>query len=104
MIMELKRRLKKIANFCFLFILAGCSYYSMAGSIPANINNVNIPLFQNDTAEFEIAENWLDQQGCTDLLPRLRNLGFVITKQSTGKVIESDSVHCGVCDAYATKK
>tara|TARA_B100000902_G_scaffold11363_3_gene13870 strand:+ start:3403 stop:3978 length:576 start_codon:yes stop_codon:yes gene_type:complete len=57
MIMELKRRLKKIANFCFLFILAGCSYYSMAGSIPANINNVNIPLFQNDTAEFEIAEN-----------------------------------------------
>ena len=22
-----------------------------------NINNVNIPLFQNDTAEFEIAEN-----------------------------------------------
>jgi hypothetical protein len=55
--MELRRRLKKIANFCFLFILAGCSYYSMAGSIPANINNVNIPLFQNDTAEFEIAEN-----------------------------------------------
>ena len=29
----------------------------MAGSIPANINNVYIPLIQNDTAEFEIAEN-----------------------------------------------
>ena len=55
--MVLKRRLKKITNFYCLFILAGCSFYSMAGSIPANINNVNIPLFQNDTAEFELTEN-----------------------------------------------
>ena len=29
----------------------------MAGSIPANINNVYIPLIENDTAEFEISEN-----------------------------------------------
>ena len=55
--MALKKRLKKIASFCFLLILVGCSYYSMAGSIPPNINNINIPLFQNDTAEFELAEN-----------------------------------------------
>ncbi len=65
----------------------------MSPVIAANINQI----------KFEIAENWLDQQGCTDLLPRLRNLGFVIT-ESTGKVIESSSVHCGVCDAFATKK
>ena len=55
--MVLKKRLKKITNFCCVILLTGCSYYSMAGSIPANINNVNIPLFQNDTAEFELAEN-----------------------------------------------
>ena len=57
MIMELKRKLKKIVNFISIFIIVGCSYYSMAGSIPANINNVYIPLIKNDTAEFEISEN-----------------------------------------------
>tara|TARA_Y100000768_G_scaffold221363_1_gene166866 strand:- start:500 stop:1075 length:576 start_codon:yes stop_codon:yes gene_type:complete len=57
MIMELKRKLKKITSILLIFCLIGCSYYSMAGSIPANINNVYIPLIQNDTAEFEIAEN-----------------------------------------------
>ena len=37
--MELKRKLKKIVNFISIFLIVGCSYYSMAGSIPANINN-----------------------------------------------------------------
>ena len=55
--MELKRKLKKIVNIVSIFLIVGCSYYSMAGSIPANIKNVNIPLIENDTAEFEISEN-----------------------------------------------
>jgi len=53
--------------------------------------------------KFELAEKWLQQQGCTDFLPRLRNLGFAITEEKGG-VIASDSVNCGVCDAYATKE
>ena len=57
MIMVLKRKLKKIVNSISILLIVGCSYYSMAGSIPANINNVFIPLIENDTAEFEIAEN-----------------------------------------------
>ena len=57
MIMALKRKLKKIVNSISIFLIVGCSYYSMAGSIPANINNVYIPLIENDTAEFEISEN-----------------------------------------------
>ncbi len=57
MIMALNRKLKKIVNSLSIFMLVGCSYYSMAGSIPANINNVYIPLIENDTAEFEISEN-----------------------------------------------
>jgi hypothetical protein len=57
MIMALKRKLKKIVNSLSIFMLVGCSYYYMAGSIPANINNVYIPLIENDTAEFEISEN-----------------------------------------------
>ena len=57
MIMVLKRKLTKIVNSISIFLIVGCSYYSMAGSIPANINNVYIPLIENDTAEFEISEN-----------------------------------------------
>ena len=57
MIMVLKRKLKKIVNSISIFLIVGCSYYSMAGSIPANINNVYIPLIENDTAEFDISEN-----------------------------------------------
>ena len=57
MTMELKRRLKKIINIASILLIVGCSYYSMAGSIPTNIKNVNIPLIENDTAEFEISEN-----------------------------------------------
>ena len=57
MTMALKKKLKKIVNFVSIFLIVGCSYYSMAGSIPANIKNVNIPLIENDTAEFEISEN-----------------------------------------------
>ncbi len=67
----------------------------MSPVIAANINQI----------KFEIAQKWLVQQGCTNLLPRLRNLGFVITG-TTGKVIDSNSLNslnCGVCDAYATK-
>lgn len=52
--------------------------------------------------KFELAENWLRQQGCMDLLPRLRNFGYVINNEK-GDVIVADSVNCGVCDAYATK-
>ena len=57
MIMALKRKLKKIVNSISIFLIVGCGYYSMAGSIPATINNVYIPLIENDTAEFEISEN-----------------------------------------------
>ena len=54
--MELKRRLIKITNLYFIFVLFGCAYYSMAGSIPPNIRNVSVPLFVNQTPEFELSE------------------------------------------------
>ncbi len=56
MIMELKRRLIKITNLYCIFVLFGCAYYSMAGSIPPNIRNVSVPLFVNQTSEFELSE------------------------------------------------
>ena len=56
MTMELKKRLKKLTSILSLLFVVGCSYYSMAGSLPPNINNVNIPLFITETSEFEISE------------------------------------------------
>jgi len=56
MTMELKKRLTKIISLNLIFLLFGCAYYSMAGSIPANIKNVSIPLFNNETVEFELSE------------------------------------------------
>eukprot|EP00581_Thalassiosira_minuscula_P002454 CAMPEP_0183739286 /NCGR_PEP_ID=MMETSP0737-20130205/56665_1 /TAXON_ID=385413 /ORGANISM="Thalassiosira miniscula, Strain CCMP1093" /LENGTH=241 /DNA_ID=CAMNT_0025974043 /DNA_START=340 /DNA_END=1065 /DNA_ORIENTATION=+ len=65
----------------------------MSPEIAANIYQI----------KFEIDQNMLNQQGCKNLLPRLRNFGFVITGL-TGGVIDANSVKCIVCDAYATKK
>ncbi|MEE9190253.1 MAG: LPS assembly lipoprotein LptE [Candidatus Neomarinimicrobiota bacterium] len=42
------------------FISAGCAFYSMAGSIPSHINSIAIPLLDNQTSEFGIAENITD--------------------------------------------
>ena len=56
MTMELKKRLTKIINLNLIFLLFGCAYYSMAGSIPPNIKNVSVPLFINETVEFELSE------------------------------------------------
>ena len=54
--MVLRKKLKKHISIFSLTILFGCSYYSMAGSLPPDIDNVNIPLFTNETSEFEISE------------------------------------------------
>lgn len=37
-------------------ILNGCMFYSMAGSIPPHIRSISIPLVDNQTAEFGMAE------------------------------------------------
>lgn len=41
-------------------IMAGCTYYSMAGSIPPHIKSIAIPLVNNQTAEFGVAEEITD--------------------------------------------
>ena len=65
----------------------------MSDEIAANINQI----------KFEVAMHWLKDHHCMDLMPRLRKLGFAIT-DTKGEIIASDSVDCGVCDAYATKE
>ena len=39
----------------FLFV-AGCSYYSVSGALPAHIKTAAVPLFENETVEVGIVE------------------------------------------------
>ena len=41
-------------------LLTSCGFYSMAGSIPPHIKTVAIPLMDNETAEFGLAEALTD--------------------------------------------
>jgi len=43
----------------FLFSTS-CTFYSMAGSIPTHIKSIHIPLFENQTSEFGLAEKITD--------------------------------------------
>jgi FkbM family methyltransferase len=69
-------------------ILDGMSY-----EIVANVHQI----------KFELDMHMMKDHHCMDLLPRLRKLGFSITDVK-GEIIASDSVNCGLCDAYATKE
>ena len=45
-----------VAVFSIMFA-AGCSYYSMSGSLPGHIKTCAVPLFDNETVEVDIVEN-----------------------------------------------
>ena len=48
------RYLLYFSQVCFF---SSCMYYSLAGSIPAHINSVAIPIVENQTAEFGMSES-----------------------------------------------
>jgi hypothetical protein len=49
-------------SWIILFLLHSCCwYYSLRGTLPPHINNVNIPLFEDRTAEFNIQQIVTDQ-------------------------------------------
>jgi len=47
-----------LCAFALLFL--GCGIYSFSGSLPPHLNTVAVPLFDNKTAEFGIAEEITD--------------------------------------------
>ena len=56
-------KMKKIIKsyiFISAIFLQSCGFYSMAGSIPPHIKNIAIPLVENQTAEFAMAETVTD--------------------------------------------
>ena len=52
--------LRKILIAIFAGSLISCGFYSLAGSIPPHINSIAIPLVENQTAEFGMAESVTD--------------------------------------------
>jgi|TARA_B100000446_G_scaffold79785_1_gene75515 hypothetical protein len=52
--------MKNIFLLLSLFFLLSCGFYSMAGSIPPHIKSIAIPLMENETAEFGLAEDITD--------------------------------------------
>ena len=56
-------KMKKIIRsyiFISAIFLQSCGFYSMAGSIPPHIKSIAIPLVENQTAEFAMAETVTD--------------------------------------------
>lgn len=51
----------KILIVCNMIpLVSSCAFYSMSGSLPPHIKTISIPLLENETAEFGIAENITD--------------------------------------------
>ncbi|MBN1480441.1 hypothetical protein EH223_20500 [candidate division KSB1 bacterium] len=57
--MKNKLSFTHLSFFGMLFVLS-CGYYSLKGSLPPHLKTVAIPLFDNRTAEFGIAETLTD--------------------------------------------
>ena len=53
-------KIKKVFFISFIIILQSCGFYSISGSLPTHINTIYIPMVENETAEFGIAENISD--------------------------------------------
>jgi len=63
---QMMKRIHTISNvntiilLFIYFLLAGCGFYSLAGSIPSHIKSIAIPLLDNQTAEYGITEDITD--------------------------------------------
>lgn len=44
-----------------IFLLAGCGIYTFKGSVPGHLKTIAIPPFENQTAEFDLAETITDK-------------------------------------------
>ena len=56
----INQNILKILNIIILLMLYSCGFYSLSGSLPPHIKTIAIPMVENETAEFGIAENITD--------------------------------------------
>ena len=82
---QMMRRIHTISNvntiilLFIYFLLAGCGFYSLAGSIPSHIKSIAIPLLDNQTAEYGITEDITD------------NLLEKFTEENILRVVDEDN-------------
>ncbi len=84
-------------------LIAGCAYYSVKGSLPPYLDTVAVPLFENRTSEFNVAEHLTDT--LIDEFTRDGSLG--IDDEATADVliegvITSINERAGAFDAQET--
>ncbi len=67
-----------------------CGFYSLAGSIPSHIKSISIPLMENQTAEFGLAESITD-----GIIDQFNGAGILLLEDSdaansilSGKIIK----------------
>ena len=74
----------KTILLCILFLFhTSCVFYSMAGSIPPHIKSIAVPLMDNETAEFGLAENITDS-----ILAQFNEAGILnVTDESSANSI-----------------
>tara|TARA_B100000029_G_C17406763_1_gene899205 strand:+ start:331 stop:891 length:561 start_codon:yes stop_codon:yes gene_type:complete len=74
----------KTILLCILFLFhTSCGFYSMAGSIPPHIKSIAVPLMDNETAEFGLAENITDS-----ILAQFNEAGILnVTDESSANSI-----------------
>lgn len=70
-----------IMAFYMAMIASGCWFYSFKGTLPPHIKSIAIPLFSDQTAEFNI------QQVVTDQI----RVGFI--RENILKLVEEDNAH-----------
>jgi len=56
----INQNILKILNIIILLMLYSCGFYSLSGSLPPHIKTIAIPMVENETAEFGLAENITD--------------------------------------------
>ena len=60
-----------------LLVIFSCNYYSMAGSIPAHIKSVSIPLINNETSEYG-----LEQKVTNNIIEKFNEIGILKVENS----------------------
>tara|TARA_B100000073_G_scaffold90137_1_gene71024 strand:+ start:595 stop:1146 length:552 start_codon:yes stop_codon:yes gene_type:complete len=51
---------KLFSIYILFFFFTSCGFYSLSGSLPLHIKTISIPMVENETAEFGIAESLSD--------------------------------------------
>ncbi len=79
---------KKMIVFLYCCVLGGCGYYSFSGSLAPHLNTVAVPLLDNKTVEFGLAEE------LTDILIEefTRDNSLKIADKSTADILVEGSI------------